>query len=42
MQHFIEKWDSYLGKLFAVLVVGIALIKPESPDVLRYFSYFAF
>lgn len=42
MQHFIEKWDSYLGKLFAIIVIGIALAKPESPDVLRYFSYFVF
>ncbi|MBI2133838.1 hypothetical protein HYU11_04105 [Candidatus Woesearchaeota archaeon] len=42
MQHFIEKWDSYLGKLFAVLVIGMALIGPQSPEVLRYFSYFVF
>ncbi len=42
MQHFIEKWDSYLGKLFGILVAAIAVIKPESPSILQYFSYFAF
>lgn len=42
MQHFLEKWDSYLGKLFGVSVAVFAFAKFEEPLALTGLKYFAF
>lgn len=42
MQHFLEKWDSYLGKLFGVAVAVFAFAKFEEPLALTGLKYFTF
>lgn len=42
MQHFLEKWDSYLGKLLGIAIVIVTLTKTENLVVLSFFRYFLF
>lgn len=42
MQHLIDKWDSYLGKLFGLLLVAIAAFSVKDPKLLALFRYFLF
>ena len=43
MQHFIDKFDSYLGKLLGVLVIAVGLLKiTDNEYFLMFLKYFCF
>ena len=42
MQHLLDKYDSYLGKLLGVLLIVVVYSKTENPIFLAFFHYFLF